>query len=120
MVDMDLVMDRVDTQIENLRKDVFARFATSKQFESLDTRIFAKIEDLERQLEQTKEEVITNKHSITSHSWDINDLKAQVHELKINMSDQIAKLGQLHDDYHSHAFDLDIDALYKKMQSIER
>jgi chromosome segregation ATPase len=120
VVDMDLVMDRVDTSIENLRKDVFSRFATTKQFESLDSRVLSKLEDLERQLEQTKEDVTNSKNMQASHSYDINDLKVQVHDLKNQVTDHVAKLNRLHDDYHSHAFDLDIDALYKKLQTFER
>ena len=54
------------------------------------------------------------KNSISSHNWDINELKTQVYELKGTFSEVYAKLNNLNDEFYSRTYDIDIDALYKK------
>jgi hypothetical protein len=54
------------------------------------------------------------KNSLSAHNWDINELKAQVYELKNHMADVQAKLNNLNDDFYSRTYDIDIEALYKK------
>ena len=41
-------------------------------------------------------------------------------ELKETYPDTLSKLNNLYDDYHSRTFDIDIEALYKKMQFVEK
>jgi hypothetical protein len=64
--------------------------------------------------------MIKTKNGISGHNWDINELKTQISELKETYPDTLAKLNSLYDDYHSRTFDIDIEALYKKMQFVEK
>lgn len=57
---------------------------------------------------------MNTKNSISSHNWDINELKTQVYDLKSSFAEIQAKLNNLNDDFYSRTFDIDIDALYKK------
>ena len=61
-----------------------------------------------------KSDLMNMKNSISSHNWDINELKTQVYELKGTFSEVYAKLNNLNDEFYSRTFDIDIDALYKK------
>jgi hypothetical protein len=60
------------------------------------------------------------KNFISGHNWDINELKTQVLELKTNMTEVQTKLNNLFDDFYSRTYDIDIEALTKKLQSMER
>jgi hypothetical protein len=48
VIDMDHIMDKIDEQMDTLRKDIFGRFASAKQFESLEHRVFGKLDEMQR------------------------------------------------------------------------
>ena len=120
VIDMDHIMDKLDTQIDALRKDLFGRFATTKQFETLEHHVTGKLDEMQRQTDVCKDDLFNTKNAISGHNWDINELKTQVYELKSTVAEALSKLNTLQDDFYSRTYDIDIDALYKKMQSLER
>ena len=97
--------------MDALRKDVFGRFATMKQFENVEHRVIGKLDEVQRQNDVCKDDILTIKKQISSHTWDINELKVQVYELKGSMAEAQSKLNDLHDDYYSRTYDIDIEAL---------
>jgi archaellum component FlaC len=72
------------------------------------------MDEIQRQTDVCKDDIMNMKNSLSAHNWDINELKAQVYELKNHMADVQAKLNNLNDDFYSRTYDIDIEALYKK------
>jgi chromosome segregation ATPase len=79
---MDHINEKIDSQMDALRKELFGRFASVKQFETLEHNVLGKLDEVQRQTDVCKSELMNTKNSISSHNWDINELKTQVYELK--------------------------------------
>ena len=62
--------------MDALRKDVFGRFATAKQFETLEYKVSGKMDEIQRQTDVCKDDIMNMKNSLSAHNWDINELKA--------------------------------------------
>jgi predicted RNase H-like nuclease (RuvC/YqgF family) len=120
VIDMDAIMEKIDVQMDTLRKELFGRFASVKQFESLEHRLIGKMDEEQRQTDVCRDDILAVKNSISSHNWDINELKTMIFELKDGMAGVQANLKSLEDDYFAKTYDIDIDALYKKAQTLER
>ena len=76
--DVDAIMDKVEILVENLRKECYSKFAGSASLEGMESRLMNKFPDFERKLDHLKDEGIVMRNTISAHTWDINEIKAQL------------------------------------------
>jgi hypothetical protein len=69
---------KVEILVDNLRKECYSIFGCSASLERMESRLMNKVPDFERKLEHLKDEGIVMRNTISSHTWDINEIKAQL------------------------------------------
>lgn len=113
-------MDKVEILIDNLRKECFAKFVGVASLEGMEGRLMNKFPEFERKLDQLKEDgnFFRNHHSTIT--WDINEIKAQLFDLKSTSSELTSKVDKLIEEAHSIDYQVEIEELLKKINYLEK
>ena len=106
-----MIMDKVDTLVDALRKECQAKYTGSASLEAMEGRLMSKFPDFERQIQSTKEDVIGLKNQQSAYAWDINDTKAQMFDIKNTTSDMLSKLDKLSEQAEGHDYEDEIEGM---------
>lgn len=113
-------MDKVETLIDNLRKECFAKFVGVASLEGMEGRLMNKFPEFDRKLDQLKEEGNFIRNSYSTITWDINEIKAQLLDLKSTSSELTSKVDKLIEETHSIDYQVEIEELLKKINYLEK